>query len=74
MTKDAKVRDFHGYRQHLIGKKWRFIVMSFDETVTGQDGTCNLMKSDGSRERVPIDKNDRLIVGGMAFNRNHWHH
>lgn len=62
-------RDFEGYRQIRIDKRWVFVVLGFTD-----DGTCRVIKADGNHEFVPIDAKDRILVNGKRYGRNHWHH
>lgn len=69
-------RDFHGYAQFRESEKcpWSFYICGFDHTTSGQDGKCTVLRSDGSKEWVTIDKKDRLLILGKKFGRRYWNH
>ncbi len=69
-------RDFHGFLRVKEGRcePWRFVVSGFDATSTGAAGMCTVVKIDGSKEWVPIDANDRILVHGRRYGRSSWIH
>jgi len=69
-------RDYHGYLRvrESVGEPWRFCVSGFDNTRSGQNGRCTVIKADGSRESVPIDAQDRITIRGRKYGRDHWIH
>ncbi len=71
-----QVRNFHGYHQSREGSAgpWRFYVSGFDHTFSGQDGFCYVLLTGGNTERVPIDKDDRILINGRRYGREHWSH
>lgn len=69
--------DFVQYRELFApGKRspWKFQITGFDSTVSGQDGYCNVLKSDNTKQRVRIDKKDRILINGRWYGRDHWAH
>lgn len=78
-----ETRDFHGFRQTrrvsvVNGKRkygfWKFHVTGFDGTSSGSNGYCTVLMSDESISRVPITKDDELVIYGRKFSRLHWEH
>jgi len=55
------------------GDAWKFYISSFDSALTGEDGFCNVLHTDGLK-RVPIDKTDRLLIEGKKYGRKNWSH
>ncbi|MHB8742043.1 MAG: hypothetical protein ACYC9L_02875 [Sulfuricaulis sp.] len=53
---------------------WHFIIVGFDETVSGQAGYCNVMRADEAHNRTPIDAQDRILITGRRYGRRHWDH
>jgi hypothetical protein len=53
---------------------WRFQIIGFDDTVSGQAGFCNVMRADGAYNRTPIDAQDRILINGRRYGRQHWVH
>jgi hypothetical protein len=79
----TSVRDFHGFRQHIEEftvlskdgsyrtiRRWMFYIVGFGLS----DETANMLKSDGSRERVPIDDKGRITILGKKYSRKYWNH
>ncbi len=73
---DTLQRDWYGYRQYRDSTKdpWHFIVTGFDDTFTGQEGFCSVLLTDGERDRVPIDAQDRILIRGRRYGRDQWVH
>lgn len=69
-------RDFHGFAQYreCPADRWRFYVCGFDATVSGQAGYCNVLRTDGTEQSVPIDADDRIFINGRSYGRRHWNH
>lgn len=70
----TKYRDFNGYQQYRYGRNWQFEVVSFDSTTSGEAGFCYVLKTDGSKEQIPIDEKDRITILGKKYSRANWHH
>ncbi len=66
----VKQRDFHGFAQYQEepSEPWRFQVTGFADT------ECTVLRTDGSREWVPIDQHDRILIAGRKFGPRHWRH
>lgn len=71
-----EVRNFHGFYQSREGGKgpWQFHVSGFDDTVTGQAGTCTVILAKGGVESIPIDATDRITINGRKYGRANWKH
>lgn len=69
-------RDFHGFAQFRESEcsPWTFYVCDFDSTVSGQAGQCTVLRTDGGKEWVPIDAQDRITVAGRKYGRQSWNH
>ena len=52
---------------------WKFYVTSFDNTASGENGTCYVLTEYGSVP-VPIDAKDRILINGRRYDRKHWDH
>lgn len=70
-----EVRDFQGFRQSREGGgRWKFHISSFDGSTSGESGFCWVTRMEGSPERVPIDKADRILIAGRRYGRQEWDH
>lgn len=71
-------RDFQGYFQYIeefnlgdnIEYRWIFYICGFSPTGT----MASVLKSDGTKDSVPIDEKDRILINGRLYVRNHWNH
>lgn len=69
-----ETRDFHGFRQvreippGCNPGRWRFVIYGFG------DDDCSVYRADGTRERVPIDAQNRILIAGRRFGQEHWTH
>ncbi len=61
------IRDYHGFRQHKENGKLVFHVCGFD--YLGNENICTVLKTEGGKAPVPIDKNSRIYING-----GHWNH
>ncbi len=71
---ETKARDFNGYQQYRYGRAWKFYICGFDSSTSGKAGLCRVLKSDGTKEQVPIDAKDQILINGAWYGRAHWHH
>ena len=65
-------RDFHGYEQHrevtiTRASRWAFYLPGVGKN------DCSVLMSDGSFERVPMDKENRITVLGKKYSSRHWY-
>ena len=67
-------RSLHGLKQYLVDGTWRFCVSGFDASSSGEAGFCTVIADDDTRRTVPIDAQDRLLIDGHKYGRNHWIH
>lgn len=63
-------RDFKGFMQYPDGEggAWRFQVIGFD----WRHESCTVLRSDGTDERVSIDKRQRILIDGRRY--SNWNH
>jgi len=64
---------FAQYRESE-GDTWRFYIRGFDSTTGGHAGFCTIETGDGKEETVAIDEQDRLLIVGKRYGRDHWDH
>jgi len=70
-----ETRDFNGYHQtrEVVGEKkylWQFYVVGFGF----DDISCDVLKTDGTTERVAITKQDQILISGQYYSRQSWTH
>jgi hypothetical protein len=70
----SKTREFHGLKQYEIDGVWKFNVLSFDGTTSGEDGFCEVETPEGGSLTVKIDAEDRLLIAGKLYGRERWTH
>ncbi|MDD2799848.1 MAG: hypothetical protein PHE96_00160 [Methylococcales bacterium] len=68
-------RDFNGYFQdrEVVGDRvypWRFRVTGFGF----DDVSCDVLKTDGSIERVPITDENCILIKGQYYDHRYWDH
>jgi hypothetical protein len=73
-----RVRNFHGYHQYYdtyeLGdrevSRWIFIICGF----SFDDLYANMLMFDGSKQYVPINEANEILINGTWYGPEHWHH